>query len=193
MDITYFEKTQSLIEWSQELNIKYTTLYNRLYTYNWSINKAFTQPLLEKHSNTTHNSKSVEYQAWLDIKARCLNSNHESYKYYGGRGIKIRSRWKKSFKCFLQDIGKKPGNSFSIDRIDNNGNYQPGNCKWSTQKQQMRNTRSNYLVTYQGKTQCLTAWEQELNFPRQTFRDRINKGWSIEKSFETPVGGKHNL
>ncbi len=82
-----------------------------------------------------------EYRAWKNIKSRCYNKNVPSYKYYGGRGIGVCDRWRKSFYSFLNDMGQRPGAEYSIDRKNNDGDYSPDNCRWATKSQQGVNTR----------------------------------------------------
>ena len=109
------------------------------------LNKELTlNRLNERERFHTHSeSKSIEYRLWLGMKQRCYNHNHPRYKDWGGRGIIICDRWlgRDGFKNFLEDMGRRPGKEYSIDRKDNEGNYEPLNCKWSTPKEQMNNRR----------------------------------------------------
>jgi len=119
-------------------------------------------------NSTTHGlsggrkNRKPEYGIWRGIKRRCLKSNDAGYKNYGGRGIKICDRWKDSFLNFWMDMGERPSKKYSIDRIDNNGNYEPANCRWATRLEQGRNKRGLRLITIDGKTKCLTEWVEYL-------------------------------
>lgn len=138
---------------------------------------------LLKESATTHGMKKTpEYDAWGHMKQRCLNKKNKYYKNYGARGIKVCSRWRNSFENFFEDMGKRPKGT-SIDRIDNNGNYEPNNCRWTSWKQQNNNKRSSHLLTFGGKTMTIAQWASELGINRHTLYARINNlGWSVERA-----------
>jgi hypothetical protein len=129
----------------------------------------------------------TEYKTWAVMKARCFNKNNPKYKDYGGRGISISPEWLHSFTNFLADMGLKPSPKHSIERIDNNGNYEKNNCRWATGIEQQRNKRTNRLITFNGETLCVQEWAERLGMNRATLRDRL-KRWSVEKSLTQAVG-----
>jgi hypothetical protein len=122
----------------------------------------------------THNkSNTREFKIWLGIKKRCLNKNCYAYESYGGRGIKVCDRWVNSFENFLEDIGNCPTNKHSIDRIDNNGNYEPSNCRWATREEQNNNNRSNRLIDFEGSQHTLAQLCKKLNLKYHLIYDRL--------------------
>ena len=124
---------------------------------------------------------TVEYNAWLAAKQRCEGLTLAGYKNYGGRGIKVCERWKRSFENFLADMGRRPSVRHSLDRIDVNGNYEPGNCRWATRKEQNLNKTSSVRLTFKGKTQTATEWAQEIGVKAKTLQLRVRRGWPIER------------
>lgn len=138
---------------------------------------------------------SREFIAWCSLKRRCTAPSSHDYKYYGGRGIKVCERWLESFENFLADMGRKPGPEYSIDRYpDNNGNYEPGNCRWATRLQQARNSRSSKILTFLGETLPIPEWAERKGIQGSTIAWRIRSGWSVERALNTPPsrarGGK---
>jgi len=139
-----------------------------------------------KHGHTSGAFTSQTYNCWVCMIYRCSDLSN---KHYGGRGIMVCRRWRK-FENFLKDMGECP-EGHSIDRIDNDGNYEPGNCKWATRQEQARNKRNNHLITHDGRTQCLTDWAEELNINVYTLSFRLNEAnWPTEEALTTPVGQK---
>lgn len=126
------------------------------------------------------------HSIWQDMIRRCQNPKNKAFKNYGGRGIKVCERWFE-FENFLADMGEPPSKKHSIDRKDNNGNYEPSNCKWATPMEQQNNRRNNRLITYQGKTQSMSMWCRELHISTSAVYNRLARHWSIEKIFSTPV------
>jgi hypothetical protein len=134
------------------------------------------------HGCATRKSATKEYGIWAAMKQRCYLQTSTVYEFYGGRGIKVCERWLNSFPNFLEDMGLKPSPKHSLDRIDNNGNYEPNNCKWSTDEQQNRNRRSNRNFTVNGETMCMTDWAKRIGIPYKTLWMRIKNGWSMEQA-----------
>lgn len=136
----------------------------------------------------TRGKITPEYHTWCGIIARCCNPKERGYKYYGGRGIRICDRWRESFAAFLEDMGPRPSPKHSIDRIDNDGHYEPGNCHWVTHKEQCWNRRSNVLVTIDGITKCVAEWCQLNKITPSVAWARVNTlGWSPERAVTLPV------
>lgn len=128
-----------------------------------------------------------EYWAWTAMHSRCRRKNHPHYGSYGGRGIRVCERWGK-FENFLADMGRKPSPEHSLERIDVNGNYEPGNCRWDTWLAQNRNRRNNCVISYRGEQRPQAEWAEIFGMSRSALNMRLNKyGWPIEKALETPV------
>lgn len=142
-----------------------------------------------KHFNATHGmSKTLTYNVWVKMKGRCQDPGNNRYRYYGGRGIRVCERWDESFINFLQDVGERPlgPTRFTLDRIDQNGHYEPGNVRWATYSEQARNYGRNIMLSLNGVTQCLSDWAEEYKIPRGRLRDRIVKlGWPLQDALNT--------
>ncbi len=133
---------------------------------------------------TTHKMTDTRvYEIWIGMKQRCNNPNYAPFKKYGARGIKVCDRWLESFENFLADMGEPPTSKHSIDRIDNNGNYQPSNCRWATPEEQGCNRRTNVVIKFNDKEQCLSKWCKELNLDYRSTHGKLRRGKSIESIF----------
>lgn len=122
------------------------------------------------------------YQRWAAMIDRCENPDRNGFHNYGGRGVRVCAKWRESFVDFLHDMGDCP-KGLTIERIDNNRGYEPGNCKWATRKEQGRNRRSNTVVTVRGFTGCLKAACEHFGISYDRVRRRLKDGWSIERAF----------
>jgi hypothetical protein len=131
-------------------------------------------------SHRTHGmKKSPEWRSWESAISRCNNPNHTSFPHYGGRGISVCDRWRHSFEAFYADMGKRPSPKHSLDRFpDQNGNYEPGNCRWATWTEQANNKRNNRLITIEGRTQTVPEWSRESGVSQSCLFQRLARGWS---------------
>lgn len=119
--------------------------------------------------------KSPEYRAWAHMLERCNNTNCKAYKNYGGRGISVCERWVK-FTNFLADMGTRPSDEHSLDRIDCNGNYSPDNCRWADCRTQQRNRRNNRIITIGGESKCVADWADALEIEGKKLRKALERG-----------------
>lgn len=128
-------------------------------------------------------SNTREYKIWKGIRKRCLNPKAPHFNRYGGRGITICERWSK-FENFIQDMGMAPSSSHSIDRMNNDGNYCPENCRWATAEQQIRNSTKAKKVTHKGITKCITEWAIEFGIDPGLMMERLRRGFSFEEAID---------
>ncbi len=143
-----------------------------------------------RRANATHGmSKSDEYGVWNGMLDRCNPAN--GHKDYGGRGIRVCDRWAE-FENFFADMGPRPSDGHSIDRINTNGNYEPSNCRWATRAEQSRNRRNNVLMIFNGATRLVSDVGAEHGLSRQCVMLRIKKGWDAERAATTPVMNPHD-
>jgi len=134
-------------------------------------------------SSVSTQAFKAERQAWNDIQKRCYNPNCRDYRNYGARGIQCLFP---SFEAFLADVGPKPAQGYSINRIDNEKHYEPGNLRWDDKHTQNRNRRNNHVLTYNGESLCIAEWAERMNIPSRRLQSRIANGWSVEKALLTP-------
>lgn len=168
----------------------------------------FGDPNKVLHVFTPHGEKrgrkvSPEYTAWQRMRGRCGNPGHPDYRYYGGRGIRVCPRWDESFPAFLEDVGRRPSHDLTLDRIDTNGNYEPGNVRWATRAEQSRNRRPFKMhwsksplskpLTVDGIVDSIGAWSRRTGIPRAAIRTRLKLGWSPERAVTVPTGSVRSL
>jgi len=139
-------------------------------------------------AKTTHGmTKTPEYIAWQDMKTRCFNPNYKRYPNWGGRGITVCDRWKNSSENFLADMGLKPTVKHSLDRINNDADYCPDNCRWATKAEQQNNRRSNRLITIACVTYTIAQWTEKKSYGETVIQSRLKYGWSEYDAVMTPV------
>lgn len=127
---------------------------------------------------------------WRSMIDRCYDPNESHYANYGGRGIKVADRWRGpgGYRLWLEDMGSRPTTRHSVDRKNNDGDYEPGNCYWATKGQQARNRRSNVWITLRGETKCLTDWAKLIGVSPLTIKTRVKRGYSDERILEKGTG-----
>ena len=122
---------------------------------------------------------------WRGMIKRTTSPNHVEWQNYGARGIKVCERWR-TYKNFYTDMAPTYRIGLTIERIDVNGDYEPGNCRWATTVEQARNKRNTRMATWQGRTMPLADWADELGISLELLRDRLSRGWTVERAFTTP-------
>lgn len=139
------------------------------------------------HGNTGTGWRTPEYASWNGLTQRCLNPKNPRYPSYGGRGITVCREWVDSFEAFLRDMGPRPSLDHSIDRFpNNNGNYEPGNCRWATRSQQQLNRRNNHRLAFNGESLTIVEWARKMGVPKERIASRLRYGWSTEKTLSAP-------
>lgn len=142
---------------------------------------------LAAERKTTHNfCKLPEYKVWKAMIQRCTNPKNKAFHNYGGRGISIALEWL-GFIVFWDDMGARPTPFHTLERIDNDGDYTPENCRWATWKDQQRNRRNNRLMKYRGETRCVAEWAEITGINHTTIEGRLSRNWPVEKVLTQPV------
>ncbi len=130
--------------------------------------------------------KTPEYQAWRNMKSRCYNPNAAEFKNYGARGITICQEWLSDFPAFYRDMGDRPSEKHSLERVNNALGYSKDNCVWATDKTQSLNRRTTQMLTWNGKTQCAFDWAAEYHLEHRTFYCRLDRGLGFPALLEQP-------
>jgi hypothetical protein len=152
-----------------------------------SLIKGSTQKCKACHGLKHGMHKSPEYGVWACMLNRCNSSNYRQWAIYGGRGITVCKRWQ-SFEAFYEDMGPRPSVRHTLDRFPNNdGNYEPGNCRWATMAEQNRNKGDTHVLTLNGKSQCIVDWAEEIGITVGGLHGRLRRGWTVERALTAPV------
>lgn len=128
-------------------------------------------------SKRKHGQRTPIRRSWEAMLSRCYDPTVNCYSRYGQRGITVCDRWRYSFPNFVEDMGERP-EGMSLDRVDNNGNYEPSNCRWVTPKDQQNNKANNRVVTLDGVSLTLAQWAEQTGMSRKTISNRLDSGWS---------------
>jgi hypothetical protein len=131
-------------------------------------------------------TKTRTFKSWDSMKQRCLNPNAPDYERYGGRGVTIHPPWVNDFAQFLADMGERP-EGMSLDRIETNGDYEPGNCRWATKYTQQRNKARTQYVEFGGVKKSVPEWSEEYGIKPAILRWRIENGWDVRRALTTPA------
>lgn len=159
--------------------------YKRLKKYGDALKPVLNHRL--RHGHSVGGKTTSLYRTWAAMAERCHNPRSLAFKDYGARGIVVCDEWRRSFTAFYAFMGERPSPNHSIDRIENNRGYEPGNVRWATDAEQRRNRTDNVFLTVNGVTKCSADWADEVGLRRITLCSRLKKGWPAEKAVLTPV------
>lgn len=146
-----------------------------------------TKQRATKHGHTAGLGTTPEYRAWQSMLKRCYLKSGKRYANYAGRGISVCAEWRESFEVFLAHVGQRPSPKHSLDRIDNDRNYEPGNVRWATASRQTRNQTRNRLYDFRGQLLCLSDLSEIAGLKVSTMQMRLRLGWDVEAAVVTPL------
>lgn len=188
--ITIKDIEKTISEWSREMNISSKLTSQRLLA--GKSGEDLIKPVPRKKEKLFN---PVDFKSiWASIKTRCYNPNSQAYLNYGGREIQIYNPWKNDYKQFqldiIKEIGERPSSDYQLDRINNDGNYEPGNLRWATSKENQRNKSNNIIICYNGEFKNLSEWAEILNLDAGLISRRLDAGWAIEEITTTQKQGR---
>lgn len=183
--LTHNGKTQSVNAWARETGLSVGTIIQRIRLYGWPVPDALSfAPWGHPRQSKPRTQSGPLVTTWKHIRSRCHYPSAPDYPRYGGRGIQMCERWRNSYQAFAEDMGPRPSRRHQIDRIDNNGHYEPGNCRWATPNEQAVNKRDSVWVTVYGRRMCLRDCVAEFGVGYGTMLRRLKRGESAESAVE---------
>lgn len=169
------------------VKVQYNNLYNGTTRSCGCLKREVTTKRSTKHGlSGGHGHYTRLYYIWLNMRRRCFSKKSLDYRYYGGRGITICAEWSDYANFYNWAMANGYRDDLTLERIDNNGNYEPSNCRWVTRKEQARNTRQNHLISFNGETKTLAEWAETYGLNRSALLARLQRGWPIELALTTP-------
>lgn len=175
------------------IEVQYSNLYNGSTKSCGCLKRERTIERSTKHGlSGGHGNYTPLYRTWLNMRRRCYSKNCKDYHHYGGRGIKVCKEWDDYAAFHDWAINNGYAEHLTLERIDNDGDYCPENCRWATRKEQARNTRQNRYITFNDKTKTIAEWAEYLGISSTSLRQRLHRGWPIERALTVPVI-KNNL
>lgn len=132
-------------------------------------------------------SQAPEWKVWEGFRSRCSDPDNPSYEWYGGRGIRVCAEWQSDYAAFFAHVGPRPSKKHSLDRIDRDGHYEPGNVRWATWTEQARNRRNNRIVEFDGRSMPLIEAAEAAGIPYKSVKSRLLHGWTVEEALTTPL------
>lgn len=152
--------------------------------------RCVARQMFTTHGMAVGGRRSPELETWQHMLSRCYGSGDKRYKNYGGRGIRVCERWRVNCATFLADMGRRPTPQHSLDRIDNDGDYTPENCRWATRVEQRRNRRDNRRLVVNGETKTMSEWCAMFEVPIDRIRARLKLGWPPRVALTAPKSAR---
>ena len=182
----------SLGEAAHILGWEYTFTYYRARRHGWNLDAAIVESRRPPKINPNRmfaqtEYRQAEYSIWCGMRRRCMDPKNPGYFRYGGAGISVCARWLQ-YKNFLADMGRRPSENHTLDRIDSVGNYAPDNCRWATRLEQGQNRTGAVLLVFGGQSLTITQWACKIGLKRRSLARRLERGWSVEQALSIPVG-----
>lgn len=175
----------TLSEWSRRTGFSPAVITTRLDS-GWSVERTLTDPVRKRSYSKRTDAKAI----WYSIISRCHRVKDRGYARYGGRGIEVCQRWRDSYDAFVEDMGPRPSPEHTLDRIDNDGGYNPLNCRWANYTEQANNKRNSFFLTHAGETLTVSQWAVRLGVTKSAILNRLKRGLSEAETLSRPFRAK---